>query len=195
MTRRRLLMSALALALLLVGWVALNDDPAGGDGSAEPPQRRAAASARVADGVPSAAATRRTRAASLEDERALSAAWPRSPADAVRAAWPTASAPALLAWGAPPQADPSSASKPPAPAAPDEPPPAPQAPPLPYTLIGRLDDGGQVMALLAGPTRTLSARSGDVLDGQWRIDSIQPNAVTLTWLPANVIQILAYRPS
>lgn len=195
MKRRGPLMSALALTLLLVGWVALNDDPVDGDGSAEPPQRRAPASARIADGAPSATAARRARDASVEDERALTAAWPPSPADAVRPAWPTASAPALFAWGAPPQIESSSASTPPAPAAPDEPPPAPHPPPLPYTLIGRLEDSGQVMALLAGPTRTLSARTGDVLDGQWRIDSIQPNAVTLTWLPANVIQILAYRPS
>lgn len=193
MNRRSRLMAALALTLLLVGWVALNDDPSAHDGEATP--RRAASSARVADGTPPSATARRARTAT-EDERASVAPWPRSPADAVRPAWPPAAASALFAWDSSPQAAPALASAPPpAPSAPDEPPPAPQAPPLPYTLIGRLDDGGQVMALLAGPTRTLSARTGDVLDGQWRVDSIQPNAVTLTWLPANVIQILAYRPS
>jgi hypothetical protein len=65
---------------------------------------------------------------------------------------------------------------------------------MPYTLIGRLEAEGEVKALLAGPTRTLTAQVGDVLDGDWRVDAIRSNAITLTWLPANSSQTLAYKP-
>lgn len=186
---RRWLMAVLALTLLLVGWVAWTDDDSAADGA---DRARPRGSAPHGAAEPSTSAARRAPADGAADDR-LSMPWPSPPAEAVRPVWPVADASALAAWGPPP-----APTAPPAAAhsiAEEDIPPVPQAPPLPYTLIGRLEDGGQVMALIAGPTRTLSVRTGDILDEQWRIDSIQSNAVTLTWLPANVIQTLAYRPS
>lgn len=188
MNRRRWLMAVLALTLLLVGWLAGIDDDA--DDAVDGAVSRGLSTPGPAARPTSVA--RRSQANGTTDD-GLSSPWPTPPAGAVRLAWSPANAPALAAWG-PPLSPPA-----PPPAlhtiAEDAIPPVPQPPPLPYTLIGRLEDGGQVMALIAGPTRTLSARTGDILDGQWRIDSIQSNAVTLTWLPANVTQTLGYSPS
>lgn len=188
MNRRRWLMAVLALTLLLVGWLAGIDD-----------DTNVVADSAVSRGVgapgPAARPTSVARSAQANGaiDDGLSTPWPTPPAGAVRLAWSPANAPALAAWG-PPLSPPAPPSALPSIAA-EAIPPVPQPPPLPYTLIGRLEDGGQVMALIAGPTRTLSARAGDILDGQWRIDSIQSNAVTLTWLPANVTQTLGYSPS
>ena len=82
------------------------------------------------------------------------------------------------------------AAPPPPPAAP----PQPQAPAFPYQLIGRLDDGPQTQALLAGAQRTLAAKAGDLLDGQWRVDRVEADAVHLTWLPGKLPQTIGYLP-
>ena len=68
-------------------------------------------------------------------------------------------------------------------------------PKFPYTLIGRIDDAGQVHALLEGPQATLGVKAQDVVDGQWRIDSIGPTGLSVIWLPGGQRQLLAYRPS
>lgn len=109
---------------------------------------------------------------------------------AAREPWPEASGAQLAAWMPPPP--------PPAPAAPPvqaQPPAAPVAPPFPYQLIGRLEEGGQHLALLTGPNRSLSAKAGDVIDGQWRVDRVEPSGLALTWLPAQQAQNISFRPS
>ena len=106
-----------------------------------------------------------------------------------RAPWPEPAASALAAWMPPPPPPP-----PPAPVAAPMAPPPPVAPPFPYQLIGRLDEGGKPVALLAGPSRTVAAREGEVLDGQWRVQSVQPSGVQLVWLPAQLPQSIAFRP-
>jgi hypothetical protein len=112
-------------------------------------------------------------------------AWPESPLRSAHA-WAPPDAPALAAWGPPPAAPP--------PPAPPEPEP-PQAPPFPYTLIGRVVNGDQVHALLTGATRTLGVKRGEVIEGQWRVDDIHADGVTLTWLPGGLRQRLGYRPT
>lgn len=112
---------------------------------------------------------------------------------AERAPWPEASGSQLAAWSPPPP-------PPPPPAAPLQaavvdtgPPPAP---PFPYQLIGRLEEGGvPAQALLASGNRSLSAKAGDVIDGQWRVDSVGPSGLALTWLPGQQTQTLTFRPS
>ena len=106
--------------------------------------------------------------------------------------WPDVPSRALAAWGG--------AVVPPVPARRTTPPPAPvdttpKAPPFTYELIGRFDDGHGPQALLSGPTRTLAVRSQDVIDGQWRVDDVQPGGVTLTWLPGSTHLTLGYRTS
>lgn len=93
----------------------------------------------------------------------------------------------FAAWSPP-------APPPPPPAPPPPPPPAPMAPPFPYQLIGRLVEGDQAQALLAGPTRSLAVKAGETIDGQWRVDQISPTGLSLTWLPAKLTQNISFRP-
>lgn len=118
------------------------------------------------------------------------------PAPAVngRAAWAEAPASQLAAWQPPPPPPPAPAPPPLAAAAP----PPPVAPPAPYQMIGRVveGEGAQAVevALLTGPNKSLSARRGDVLDGQWRVEQVSDSGVRLTWLPAQLPQNIVFRP-
>lgn len=71
------------------------------------------------------------------------------------------------------------------------------APPMPYQMIGRVveGEGAQAVevALLAGPTKALSVRRGDVIDGQWRVEQVSPSGVGLTWLPAKLPQNIVFK--
>ena len=69
-----------------------------------------------------------------------------------------------------------------------------RAPAFPYTLIGQLDDG-RPQALLTGPLRSLAVAAGEVIDGQWRVDAVQAQGITLTWLPGGQRQTLGFKPS
>ncbi|MBV8034564.1 MAG: hypothetical protein JOY88_05780, partial [Pelomonas sp.] len=78
------------------------------------------------------------------------------------------------------------------------PPPPPVAPPAPYQMIGRVVEGEGAkaveVALLTGPNKSLSARRGDVIDGQWRVEQVSDSGVRLTWLPAQLPQNIVFRP-
>jgi len=64
-------------------------------------------------------------------------------------------------------------------------------PDFPYTLIGRLDDG-QARALLTNRTRSFGAKAADVIDGTWRVDAVNADGVSLTWLPGGISRTLAF---
>jgi hypothetical protein len=110
-----------------------------------------------------------------------------------RQPWAEASPAQLAAWQPPPPPPPPPAP-PPAAAAP---PPPPMAPPMPYQMIGRVVEGEGAaavdVALLAGPTRALSVKRGDVIDGQWRVEQVSTSGVSLTWLPAKLPQNIAFK--
>lgn len=63
------------------------------------------------------------------------------------------------------------------------PPPPPMAPPLPYTYMGKLAEQGQFSVFLTRNGKPYVARPGDVLDGQYRVDAIDPPVLELTYLP------------
>lgn len=97
----------------------------------------------------------------------------------------------FAAWQPPPP-------PPPPPAPPAPPPPPPTAPAFPYQLIGRLQDGADAasaQAFLSGPQRSLAVRAGDTLDGQWRIEQIGATGLTVTYLPLQLKQTIAFRPA
>lgn len=166
---------ALLATLSSAAWLALQDDENGGielaqssrgDGVTPPPAGRAAAVA--------------------------APAWPRAAAVRGSEPWPfdTAQAPSWVPRPPPPPpAPPPAAPVPPAIV------PPPQAPPFPYTLIGRIEDGGIVHALLGGPDRTLGVKVQDIVDGQWRVDTIGAGSLSLTWLPGGQQKTLSFRPS
>lgn len=79
---------------------------------------------------------------------------------------------------------------PPPPAPPEPPPPAPVAPPLPFTFIGKALEEGAWEVYLAKGERTYVVRDKDLVDGSYRVESIKPPLMTLTYLPLGQIQQL-----
>lgn len=64
--------------------------------------------------------------------------------------------------------------------------PAARAPALPYTYIGSLrETGGKRTLFLLENEQLVTARVGQVLAGRYRIEAVDENAVTLTYLPLN----------
>ncbi|WP_232219932.1 hypothetical protein [Pseudogulbenkiania sp. MAI-1] len=74
---------------------------------------------------------------------------------------------------------------------PPPPKPAPPAPPpLPFTYLGKVIDGGQVTVFVTQGDRNLAVKTGDVIDGTYRVDAIAPPMMTLTFLPLSMQQSL-----
>ncbi|WP_056200554.1 MULTISPECIES: hypothetical protein [unclassified Roseateles] len=117
-----------------------------------------------------------------------------APVDGARQPWAEAPASQLAAWQPPPPPPPPPAPAPVAAA----PPPPPVAPPAPYQMIGRVIEGEGAkaveVALLTGPNKALSAKRGDVIDGQWRVEQVSDSGVRLTWLPGQLPQNIVFRP-
>lgn len=118
--------------------------------------------------------------------------WPRAPTPDQRTAWRTALPQGLAAWR--PPTPPAPPPAPPAPTLAEVAPAPPQAPVFPYALIGRVDDG-EPRALLSGPLRSFGAKAADVIDGQWRVDAVQAQGLTLTWLPGSIKKNIAFTAS
>jgi hypothetical protein len=78
-----------------------------------------------------------------------------------------------------------------APAAVAPPPPKPSAPPFPYTFIGAMQDGPTRTLYLTRSDRVVIARSGQVLDGLYHVDSIGAQALTVTYLPLHQQQVVS----
>lgn len=70
------------------------------------------------------------------------------------------------------------------------PPPPPSAPPLPFTYLGRIEEGDVTKVFVARQGSNYSVRKGDVIDSTYRVDEITPGAITFTYLPLNTRQTL-----
>ena len=171
--RRRRLAVAMAATLAATVWAAVQDNDGASIPSAPPQQRRAPA-------------------ARSETPGDSTAQWPEPVQPGGRAAWNEPPPQGLVAWGPPPSPPTPSALQAPSPEPAASAPPSP--PDFPYTLIGRLDDG-QARALLSNRTRSFGARVNDVIDGVWRVDAVDSDGVTLTWLPGSVTRTLAFPSS
>jgi hypothetical protein len=81
---------------------------------------------------------------------------------------------------------------PPPPAPPPKalPPPPPKAPPLPFTYLGKFQDAAAPVLFLVRGDRVLSVRTGDVIEGTYRVDGISGAVLGLTYLPLNIKQTL-----
>ena len=72
-----------------------------------------------------------------------------------------------------------------------EAPPPPIAPPLPFTYLGKkFEDGVYEVYLSQGTGETIIIKEKSVINGQYRVDSINPPTLLLTYLPLNQVQIL-----
>jgi hypothetical protein len=92
-----------------------------------------------------------------------------------------------LAWGPPPPPPPPvlpKGYKPP-------PPPPPPPPPLPFTSIGKLEDGAATTAFLLAADRTYAVRTGDTIDNNYRVEEVTPQRIVLLYLPLKVRQELS----
>lgn len=70
------------------------------------------------------------------------------------------------------------------------PPPPPSAPPLPFTYLGKKIEDSQWEAYLARGDQTFIIREQTVIEGTYRVDSIKPPTLSLTYLPLNQVQTL-----
>ncbi|RZL11474.1 MAG: hypothetical protein EOP40_02460 [Rubrivivax sp.] len=183
---------ALLACLAVTGYVALQPDTS--EDLAAPRERRGA-SAPGPQGAPgdrpraataSAGADRTTAGTQVQDRRNLLAALTAWQASRTQRALPAPDALSRQAWAS--QQPPL---PPPAPAEPTEP-AEPVAPPFPYAWVGRYLDP-RPRAIIAGPTGAWVKASGDVLEGQWRIDAIDERHMTLTYLPLGQSQTVAMK--
>ncbi|CAD5373514.1 conserved exported hypothetical protein [Rubrivivax sp. A210] len=165
---------ALAATLLSSAGVALLPDD-----EVAPPTRASAAPA--AGPVP---ATRQAAAAVDPGPKT----WPRVVLRNAPPPLPRLRPEALAAWGdaRPPALAPTAAAA--ASAPPPEPPP-------PWTLIGLVEEGGSVSALLLEGPNTRLVRAGDALDGRWRVEAIAGRRVTLARSDGSARHVLNFKPT
>jgi hypothetical protein len=80
---------------------------------------------------------------------------------------------------------------PPPPASAMPPPPPPTAPPLPFQVLGKaVADGEWEVFLSRGADQTFVVRKHTVIDGMYRVETIAPPSMTMTYLPMNQVQQL-----
>jgi hypothetical protein len=80
---------------------------------------------------------------------------------------------------------------PPAPAAPaPAPPPPPSAPPVPFSFVGQKFENNKWEVYLARGENTYLVHEQSVVEGTYRIDSIKPPVLSLTYLPLKQVQTL-----
>lgn len=86
--------------------------------------------------------------------------------------------------------------KPAAPVAvtPPPPPPPPSAPPLPYRYLGRMVDGGTVIAFVARNDEHWSVKAGSTVEDTYRVESVGDTAVVFIHLPTGIRQTLSISP-
>jgi hypothetical protein len=89
-------------------------------------------------------------------------------------------------WTPPPPPPPPAVPAPPPP-----PPPPPTAPPLPFVFVGLLEQkASRPTAFLAKGEALVVAAVGDVIDGTYRVESLSPAGIVVTYLPLNQRQSL-----
>lgn len=64
----------------------------------------------------------------------------------------------------------------------------PKAPPWPYAYLGKQSSQGEWWIYLTLGDDTRAVKKGQVLDGKYRIDNIEPPLLSVTYLPLNEVQ-------
>ena len=74
---------------------------------------------------------------------------------------------------------------------PTPPPPPPTAPPLPYKFTGSFQEPGQKLVVyLSRGDKLYSVSAGDILEGTYKIESINAGQLVILYLPLNISQNL-----
>lgn len=166
--RQAVLVVALVATLGASWWVAQREEQADLPAAVQPVER--------ADRAP---AVRGTRSGPAADE---SAAGRLERLSVVRAAWPELPHVARIVSFVPPRpARAASAAS------------APVAPPLPFRLVGTIDDELGKAAFLLDGSQVRMGRVGEQVAGNYRLDRITPAGVEFTYLPLNIKQTLSLR--
>lgn len=70
------------------------------------------------------------------------------------------------------------------------PPPPPSAPPLPFAYMGKLIEDGQMTIFLTKQDRNYVVKTGDTIDGTYKVEEVSARMMTLTYLPLKIKQTL-----
>lgn len=70
-------------------------------------------------------------------------------------------------------------------------PPAPKPPPLPFKYIGKMINDNKIRVFLADSEQNYVVWLGGHIENQYRVDAVNDEAITLTYLPLNAKQTLA----
>lgn len=179
MTRRHIFMAA---AVVIAGWLALFGDKTPTSDIAEPATRTAtpapasspAAVVRVAQTGTSAGSGK------AKPDIMILALQPREALIGAGEIGATERTDRLFAnqtWAPPPPPPPKPL-----------PPPPPTAPPLPFTYLGKKIEDGIWEAYLARGDQTFIVREQTEIEHTYRVDSIKPPTLSLTYLPLNQVQ-------
>jgi hypothetical protein len=80
---------------------------------------------------------------------------------------------------------------PPAPVLPPPlPPPVPAAPPLPFVYLGQVVENGKLTVFVSKQEKTYIFKGGEVVEGAYRLDKIEPTQLVFTYLPMGVEQAM-----
>ena len=71
------------------------------------------------------------------------------------------------------------------------PPPAPTAPPMPFSFMGRYEDGAKRVILLVKGDLVYTVSEGEVIDNTYRVDRLTGGQLELTYLPLNIKQTIS----
>lgn len=77
---------------------------------------------------------------------------------------------------------------PPPPPAKPQPPPPPTAPPMPFTYLGLYEEAAGKIVMLVKGGHVFTVSVGDVVENNYRIDSVENGVVEMTYLPLNIKQ-------
>ncbi len=70
------------------------------------------------------------------------------------------------------------------------PPPAPTAPPLPFIFVGKHHDGTRWEVFVSRGEQTLILRAGQNIDANYRVESVAPPRMVITYVPLDEKQTL-----
>lgn len=74
-------------------------------------------------------------------------------------------------------------------------PPPPVAPPNPYRFAGRILRDGQTQVFLTRGEYPVLIKEGDVLEGEYRVESISSASISLTYIPLGTRDVVAVPPA
>ena len=70
------------------------------------------------------------------------------------------------------------------------PPPPPAPPPLPFKYLGKMMEEGKLTVFITNQDRNYAVKTGDTIEGSYRVDSVETQRVLFTYLPLNMQQTL-----